>query len=87
MKSYRGLLNIKMLSYQYRDSHVKDKTVSSTVLSLTRESHTWERRSLYWDGAQELISFLAEDMASANPAYPISYTEHLGMPDFSTGQM
>ena len=31
-------LNIKMLSYQYRYSHVKDKTVSSTVLSLTRES-------------------------------------------------
>ena len=33
-----GHLNIKMLSYQYRDSHVKDKTVSPTVLSLTWES-------------------------------------------------
>ena len=33
-----GRLNIKMLSYQYRDSHVKDKTVSPTVLSLTWES-------------------------------------------------
>ena len=33
-----GRLNIKMLSYQYRDSHVKDKTVSPTVLSLTRKS-------------------------------------------------
>ena len=33
-----GRLNIKILSYQYKDSHVKDKTVSSTVLSLTRES-------------------------------------------------
>ena len=31
-------LNIKMSSCQYRDSHVKDKTVSSTVLSLTWES-------------------------------------------------
>ena len=31
-------LNIKMLSYQYSDSHVKDKTVSPTVLSLTGES-------------------------------------------------
>ena len=31
-------LNIKMSSYQYRDSHVKDKTVSPTVLSLTWES-------------------------------------------------
>ena len=30
-----GRLNVKMLSYQYRDSHVKDKTVSPTVLSLT----------------------------------------------------
>ena len=27
-----------MLSYQYKDSHVKDKTVSLTVLSLTCES-------------------------------------------------
>ena len=33
-----GRLNIKMSSYQYRDSHVKDKTVSPTVLSLTWES-------------------------------------------------
>ena len=33
-----GRLNIKMPSYQYRDSHVKDKTVSLTVLSLTWES-------------------------------------------------
>ena len=31
-------LNIMMPSYQYRDSHVKDKTVSPTVLSLTWES-------------------------------------------------
>ena len=31
-------LNIKMSSYQYRDSHVKDKTVSPTVLSLTWKS-------------------------------------------------
>ena len=34
----RGRLNINMSSYQYRDSHVKDKTVSPTVLSLTWES-------------------------------------------------
>ena len=33
-----GCLNIKMPSYQYRDSHVEDKTVSPTVLSLTWES-------------------------------------------------
>ena len=33
-----GRLNIKMPSYQYRHSHVKDKTVSPTVLSLTSES-------------------------------------------------
>ena len=31
-------LNIKMPSFQYRDYHVKDKTVSPTVLSLTWES-------------------------------------------------
>ena len=29
---------MKMLSYQYRDPYVKDKTVSPTVLSLTWES-------------------------------------------------
>ena len=34
----RGRLNIKKSSYQYRDSHVKDKTVSPTVLSLAWES-------------------------------------------------
>ena len=33
-----GHLNIKMPSYQYRHSHVKDKTVSPTILSLTWES-------------------------------------------------
>ena len=33
-----GRLNIKMPSYQYKDSHVKDKTVSPTVLSLTWKS-------------------------------------------------
>ena len=33
-----GRLNIKMPSYQYRNSHVKDKTVSPTVISLTWES-------------------------------------------------
>ena len=32
---FRGHLNIKISSYQYRDPHVKDKT--------------WERQSLYWD--------------------------------------
>ena len=30
-----GLLSTKLPSYQYRDSHVKDKAVSPTVLSLT----------------------------------------------------
>ena len=33
-----GCLNIKISSYQYRDSHVKDKTVSPTIFSLTWES-------------------------------------------------
>ena len=33
-----GYLNIKMPSYQYRDFHVKDKTVSPTILSLPWES-------------------------------------------------
>ena len=46
-----------MSSYQDRDSHVKDKTVSPTVLLLIWESHTWERRSLHWDGAQSISSY------------------------------
>ena len=33
-----GRLNIKMSSYQYRDSHVKDRTVSPTLFSLIWES-------------------------------------------------
>ena len=31
----------------------------TTVLSLTQESYTWERRSLYWDGTQYLWSPLS----------------------------
>ena len=49
-----GRRNIKISSYQYRDPHVKDKTVSR-VLSLTWESHTWKWRSLHWDGATSVV--------------------------------
>ena len=45
-------LNIKMSSYQYRDPHVKDKTVSRPSYLQHGNPHTWERRSLYWDGTQ-----------------------------------
>ena len=45
-----GRLNIKMSSCQYRDPHVKDKTVS-----LTWEFHTWERWSLSWDRALSVV--------------------------------
>ena len=43
-----GRLNIKMPSYQYRDSHVKDKMVSQTVLSRTpgrarQAQSVWDR--------------------------------------------
>ena len=41
-----GHLNIKMSSYQYRDPMLK------TILSLTWETLTWERWSLFWDRAQ-----------------------------------
>ena len=49
-----GRLNIKMLSYQYRDPHVKDKTVSRPSYLYHGNPHTWERQSLYWDGVQLL---------------------------------
>ena len=38
MKRSGGRLNIKMPSYQYRYCHVKDNTVSPTVLCLTWKS-------------------------------------------------
>ena len=44
-------LNIKMPSYQYRDPHVEDKTVSRPSYLEHGNPHTWKRRSLYWDGA------------------------------------
>ena len=53
-----GGLNIKMSSYQYRDSHVKDKTVSRPSYLLHGNPHTLERRSLYWDGAQDFQELL-----------------------------
>ena len=49
-------------SSQYKDAvltvsgyHVKDKTVTPTVWSLTWKSHTWERRFVYWDMALVVI--------------------------------
>ena len=43
---------MNMLSYQYMDSDVDDKTVSRPSYSLHGNPHSWERRSLYWDEAQ-----------------------------------
>ena len=48
-------LSIKMLSYQYRDPHVKDKTASRPSYFLHGNRHTCENPSLYWDGAQSFI--------------------------------
>ena len=50
-----GRLNIRMSFYKYRDSHVKDKTVSRPSYLKRGNPHTWERRSLYWDGALNQI--------------------------------
>ena len=46
-----GRLHIKMPTYQYRDSHAKDKTVSLTALPVTWESPYLGKTALYWDGA------------------------------------
>ena len=53
-----GGLNIKMPSYQYGDSHVKDKTVSPTVLSLTWESPYLEKTVflLRWGPGYSIVS-------------------------------
>ena len=50
-------LNIKLPSYQHRSFYVKDKTVSSTVLSLASESPYLGKTVLYWNGAH--VHFLS----------------------------
>ena len=54
-----GHLNMKMLSYQYRDPHVKYKTVLRPSLFLTCESPYLERQSLYRDWAQMYVCSLS----------------------------
>ena len=44
-----GRLDIKM-SFQYRDPHDKDKTVSRPSYLYRGNPHIWERQSLYWNG-------------------------------------
>ena len=46
-------INIRMSSYQYRDHPVKDKTVSLPSYRNIRNTHTWRRRSSYWNGTQK----------------------------------
>ena len=51
-KTSGGRLKLKMPSYQYKDSHVKNKTVLPTAASLTWEFPYMGKTVLYWDGAQ-----------------------------------
>ena len=55
-----GRLNIKMSSYQYRDPHVKDKTVSRPSYLSHGDPDTRERRSLYWEGGLDLNRAILE---------------------------
>ena len=66
-KSYgsRGLLNIKVSSYQHRDPYVKDKTVSWPSYLEHGNPHTWERQSLYWEVAQ--VKSLVTSTVGNNP--------------------
>ena len=48
VESAGGRHDIKMPFYQYRDSHVKDKTVTPTVLSLTWESPYLGKTVFIW---------------------------------------
>ena len=48
-------LSINILSYQKKDSHVKDKTVSRPSYLWHGNPHTLKRRTLYWDGAQLIL--------------------------------
>ena len=56
------------MSYQYRDSHVKDKTVSRPSYLWYGNPHTWERWSLYWDGA-----LVAKHMSFYKYGYIVRY--------------
>ena len=38
--------------YRYKNPHVKDKSVSRPSYLYYENPHTWEWRSLYWDGCQ-----------------------------------
>ena len=52
-----------MSSYQYRDPHVKDKTVSPTVLSLTWESpYLGKTVFILRRGPDACISYTGNDM-------------------------
>ena len=53
-------LNIMMPSYQFRDSHYHDKTVSRSSYLYDGNLHTRKRPYLYWDGA--LLFFLQKDL-------------------------
>ena len=51
-------LNMKKPSYRFRNSQVRDKTVSRTSYLQHRNAHTWGRRNLYW-GAALVLKWLA----------------------------
>ena len=68
LKRSMGRPNIKMRSYQYRDSHVKDKTVSPTVLSLTWESPYLGKTVFILKRDPEDVLFLC-DQRPRNDAY------------------
>ena len=52
LETLRGHLNIKMTSYQYRDSYYQHQTWPSSLHN--GNPHTWkERPSLYWDRVLE----------------------------------
>ena len=47
--------NIKMSSYQYRESHCGDKTVVRSSYLHNEISYTGKMTSLYWIGAQLMM--------------------------------
>ena len=55
--------NIKMSSYQYRESHCGDKTVVRSSYLHNGISYTGKMSSLYWIGAQVLTHSPLEDVA------------------------
>ena len=88
-------LNIKMQSYQYRNSHYKDKTVSWLSYIYNGNIHTW-KHSLYWNRSRFHYNMVQYNMIwlhktlqhrSCNSNFEIKRTPHISLLRVSYGSI